>query len=524
MALLSLPADRDRGGPPRPASGEGRRAVRDSLIVTIGGQLEQVLGTLTSLAQRQWLDPSRLGVYTGLRPYLDNTNRSSLGVSLGAVQEIPILRAAGREDEARRIADIAHTINSITCLIYGLVLLFLAWFRLPSLAGNAYAAEWTWGLVAMAALVPLKRYQDFLISVLRAHQEFALTTELAVLDSLLSAVATVVGLWLAGFWGLIGSVAVLMGFNIVYLRARHSFRFRWRWDWPTARGLMVLGLPIWANTGLHFAVLNLDRGLILWLVPDGEHAVGVYTIALMGTGWSLDLAGRVALVMYTYFQTTLGRTSDPAEVARQAAATAEAQAPVLAAGAAVAYLVGPVFLGVVVPVFVPGFRQYVEGLPALRPLLPGVVLLGLAWPARQMLITINRPYRLAIATLLGLAVIAGLGAAGAARDGIVGVARGMTAGYAAVYLLTSFVAFGPTLGPAGWCAHQLRLAGILGWYAAGAILAAHVPLPIAPFWADFAARCLLLLAWGLPPLWFWARRHGWGGLLDRFRRDPAGGG
>src|SRR5207248_8696427 len=100
------------------AGGEARRAVRDSLIVSLGGLLERLLGTMTALALRWGLDPARLVVYTGLRLYLDNTNRSSLGVGLGAVQEIPILRAAGREAEARRVADVAHTTNTLTCLVY----------------------------------------------------------------------------------------------------------------------------------------------------------------------------------------------------------------------------------------------------------------------------------------------------------------------------------------------------------------------------------------------------------------------
>jgi O-antigen/teichoic acid export membrane protein len=491
---------------------DGRRAVRDSLIVTIGGQLEQVLGTLTSLALRWGLEPARLGVYTGLRPYLDMTNRSSLGIGLGAVQEIPILRAAGKIAEAQRVANVAYTTNSITCLIYGASLLAWVWLRAPGLVGNPLAFEWTWGLVAMIAWIPLKRYQDFLIAVLRAHQEFRLTTELAVLDAMLSAVATIVGLWLAGLWGLIASLGALMAFNIVYLHLRHPFRFHWSWDGRMAWRLMKLGMPIWANTGLYFAVLNLDRGLILWLVPDGEYAAGLYTIALMGTGWSLDLAGRVALVMYTYFQSTLGRTNDPTQVAHEAARTAEAQAPVLGAGAAVAYLVGPVFLGIVLP-------RYEAGLPALRPLLPGVMLLGLAWPARQMLITINRPFRLAGATLLGLTVIATAGAVGASRAGIVGVAWGMSIGYAAVYVLTSGVAFLPALGVRGWWGHQTRLAGDLIWFAMGAAVSAHVPLPEMNRWAEFALRSLLLGIWILPPLWRWGRRHGWGGLLERRGRS-----
>lgn len=496
---------------------DGRKAVRDSLIVSVGGQLEQVFGTLTSFALRWGLAPERLGIYTGLRPYLDNTNRSSLGVGLGAVQEIPVLRAAGKEEEARRIADVAYSTNSITCLVYGAVLLIWAAVRAPSLSGNPYAAEWTWGLVLLVAMVPLKRYQDFLISVLRAHQEFALTTELAVLDSLVGAVLTVIGLVVAGFWGLVGSVGVLMVFNIVYLHVRNPFRFRWRWDWRLAGRLIRLGMPIWANTALFFAVLNLDRGLILWNVPDPEAAAGVYTIALMGTGWGLDLAGRIALVMYTYFQTTLGRTDDVRLVAEQAVQTAEAQVAILGAGAAVAYLAGPVFLGSIVPVVVPGFDRYVPGLPALRPLLPGTVLLGLSWPARQMLIAVNRPYRLAAAMVAALALLLGIGTVAARRWGIVGVAWNMTIGYAVVYGLTSLVAFRRILGDRAWWVHQARIAADLGWFSVGAIVSTHLPLPTMNRWLDFAVRCLLLAAWIAPRLWTWGQKHRWGGLFDRAR-------
>jgi O-antigen/teichoic acid export membrane protein len=392
-------------------------------------------------------------------------------------------------------------------VLYAAALLVWAWLRAPGLAGTPLAAEWTWGLVAVAALALVKRYQDFLIAVLRAHQEFALTTELAILDSLVFSAAVVVGLWLAGFWGLLGAVGLLLAFNVAYLHARHPLRFRWAWHGRTAWRLMRVGLPILANTAAFGAVLSLDRVLILWLVPDAERAAGLYTIAIMGTSWSLDLAGRIVTVMYTYFQTTLGRTRDPAEVARLAARATESQAPLLAAGSAVAYLVGPVFLGALLP-------RYAEGLPALRPLLPGMVLLGLAWPGRQMLIAVDRPYRLFLATLLGLALTAAAGVIGAGSGGIVGVAWGMTIGYAGVYLLTTAVAFAPGLGARAWLAHQGRLARTLAGFAAGALVAAHVPLDL-PRWVAFAARCLILAAWALPPLFLWARRNGWGGVFDR---------
>jgi O-antigen/teichoic acid export membrane protein len=490
---------------------EGRKTVRDSLIVTVGGQIERAVGTLSALILRWGLDPAHLGVYTGLRLYLDNTNRSSLGIGLGAVQEIPILRAAGRTDEARRIADIAYTTNTVTCVLYAVALVVWAYLRSPLVAGDPLAAEWTWGLVAVAALALLKRYESFLIAVLRAHQEFVLTTELDILEALVSIAVFGAGLWLAGFWGLMMSVAVLLSIKIAYLHARSTLRFRWAWEFSTAARLMRIGLPILGNTAVFGAVLNLDRVLILWRIPEGEKALGLYSIAIMGTSWSLDLAGRIVLVLYTAFQTTLGRTLDRIEVARQAVRATEAQAAILAAGSAVAFVVGPAFLGALMP-------KYAAGLPALRPLLPGMILLGLAWPARQMLIAIERPYRLCLATLAGLALTAAAGAVGAERAGIVGVAWGMSIGYAAVYVLTSAAAFAQPLGLRAWTTHLVRLAGSILPFLAGAFLTSWMPIRGVSSWVDFAARCAILAAWGLPLLWLWGKQHQWGGFNRRWNR------
>lgn len=478
---------------------DGRRVARDSLIVVLAGQVERVLGTVTALAIRWGLDPATLGVYTGLRIYLDNTNRSSLGVGLGAVQEIPILRASGREAEARLVADVAHTTNAITCVAYALGLLVWAWLRTPLVATDPLAREWTWGLVAIAGLALLKRYESFLIAVLRARQEFAVTSQVDVVEALVSILAVTVGLRVAGFWGLLGSVGLIISAKVAFLHARHPYRFGWAWDTSILGRLMKTGLPILANTAVFGAVMNLDRVVILWRVPDGERALGLYaTMALMGTGWSLDLAGRIVTVLYPYFQTTLGRTGEVSEVARRALRATEFQAPLLAAGSAVAYFAGPVFLGTILP-------RYSEGLPALRPLLPGVTLLGLAWPARQMLIAIGRPYRLALATLVGLAIAGVAGIVGADRAGIVGVAWGMTAGYAAVFLLSSVTAFVPCAGLREWSMHLLRLAAVLGWVVAGVVLVARISTGLG-VWPDLGLRLGGLGIWLLPPLAVWARR------------------
>jgi O-antigen/teichoic acid export membrane protein len=472
-----------------PADAAERRAVRDGVRVLIGGQIERALGIFTALALRWWLDPTRLGVYAGLRLFLDNTNRSSLGVGLGAVQEMPLLRASGREAEARHVANVAHTTNTITCALYAVGLIGWALWTAAGRAASPLAAEWTWGLVAVAGLSIVKRYESFLIAVLRSHQEFALTTQVDVLESLVSAAAVSVGLLVAGFWGLLASIAVILTCKIAYLHAHHPYRFGWAWDWPCMWRLMVTGLPILANTAVFGCVVGLDRVLILRYVPDGARALGLYSVAIMGTGSCMDLTGRIVLVIYPYLQTALGRGDSMRDVAQRALRATEAQAPLLACGAMGAFVFGPALLTLVVP-------RYAAGVVALRPLLPGMVLLSLAWPARQMLIAIGRPYRLFVATTIGLVIVAVCGWTGARLAGLVGVAGGVSIGFGCVYLLTSLTALGGFVGLSLWLRHLVRLCTIFGWCVAGSWLA----LALSPHESVLAGlvRALVLCLFAAP--------------------------
>ena len=140
--------------------------------------------------------------------------------------------------------------------------------------------------------------------------------------------------------------------------------------------------------------------------------------------------------------------------------------------------------------------------------------MGLAWPARQMLIAVGRPYRLCVATLAGLAFVAECGVIGASSSGIVGVAWGMSIGYSGVVLMTSATALIPALGYCAWCAHLARLGQMLAGFAVAALVAAHAPLDV-PRWTEFVYRGVILAALVLPSLAYWGWRCGWVNLLGR---------
>jgi O-antigen/teichoic acid export membrane protein len=471
-----------------------RRALRDSVLVALGGQVERVLGIATALILRWGLDPSRLGVLSSLRVALDQTNKSSLGVGLGAVQEIPLLRASGRHDEARRVADVACTANTITCTLYALGLLGVA-----ATAGvsGPLAREWTLGMVAVAALAMLQRRLSFHIAVLRAHGEFALTTELDVAEAFATLALSAVGIALAGFWGVLASIGAILTFKIVYLHLRHPLRFSWAWDARLVLRLMGVGLPIFATTAAFGMLASLDRLLILWLLPDGARALGLYSVALLATGWGWDLAGRVGTVLYPHFQTTMGRTGSAGAVLRQAARAGEVMSPVLSICGALAYVAGPSLLGAVLP-------RYAEGLPALGPLAFGTVFLGLTWPARQALVAVGRPYRLCAATLAGVLAVA-LGATmGASRGGLAGLASGVALGYAAVWLLTELVGFREALGLRAWAWHLVRVLSPLLWsFAASLVLMPSGQFDVIDLSMRLAALGLVLSPWG------WVLQQSW---------------
>jgi O-antigen/teichoic acid export membrane protein len=433
---------------------DNRLPLRDSVRVVAAGQLGRVLGIVTALALRWMLEPALLGVYSGLRVFLDQTNRTSLGIGLGAAQEVPSLRARGRYAEARDLTDVAYTTTTITCVIYAVVLMVGAVVWWSSRAGRPFGAEWAAGLAIVAGLTVLQRRMSFHVAMLRARGQFGVTAELDALEAVLGAVITLLGVWLAGFWGLLAAVGLILALKSAWLSWRRPLRFRHRFDLASTIRLARVGLPIFANTALFGAVMSLDRVLILTRLPDGARAAGLYSAALLATGWSLDIAGRIATVLDPHFRVTLGRGGSVSNVIDAANRASRAQAPALFLLSLVVFAVGPIGLGLVLP-------KYEEGLTALRPLVPGTLALAMSWPSRQALIALERPWRLGLATAIGLIVGLVAGTIAADRAGIEGVAAVMSLSYALMYLGTNLALIVPERGVRSWLRHEAAMIGAM---------------------------------------------------------------
>lgn len=359
--------------------------LRHSFWMTLVGQVERVVGLLVTFALRWGLSASDLGVYSGLRLLLDNTNRSSLGVALGAVQKTTILNAQGKSDEALYITNVAATSNTITSSIYGAALIFWGGRLMMQ-----HEMEWGVGLVVVGILAILKRRQDFHIAILRSESKFGLVGRLSLIQSLVFTFATLVGIILAGFWGLIASLAIGFLVQSVVLNQNDPDRnFQSCWDWPRTFELAATGLPILAANS-SWAMLNtIDRALILTNMPDGATQAGYYSIAILATNWCSDIAGRVGLVLYPEYQRSIGSGVKNSDILIEAEKASLILFAVLSFLSLWAILLGNLVLPAIFP-------RLSTGVTAIQPMLTGSVALAATWPLRQAWTALNRPWILAL--------------------------------------------------------------------------------------------------------------------------------
>ena len=365
-----------------PVSGQ---ILRHSLWLTLVGQVERIVGLVVTFAMRWGLSASDLGIYTGLRLLLDNTSRSSLGVALGAVQKTTILNVQGKINEANDITNVAFTSNTLTSSIYGVGLMSWGGWLL-------FQKDWEWGigLVVVGILAILKRRQDFHIAILRSESKFGLVGRLALIQSLIFTFATLVGIILAGFWGLIASLAIgFIAQSLVLHRNDPDRTFESCWDWRCTVGLASIGLPILAANSTWAMLNTIDRALILTQMPDGATQAGYYSIAILATNWCSDIAGRVGLVLYPEYQRSIGSG------VKNTAILIEAEKASLIIFAALSFLsLWAILLGnLVLPVI---FPRLSTGVTAIQPMLAGSVALAATWPLRQAWTALDRPWILAL--------------------------------------------------------------------------------------------------------------------------------
>jgi len=420
-----------------------RRLVSDWCRMGSATLIAQGLGVICSLALRMLVPPAQMGVWHTARLLISYGNYANLGTSKGALREFNI--ATGRRPRdgtskptapRNRNLDLAFTVNTVTSVVYAAALVVAACLID---FGPTHAWHWRMALAAAALLAVGMRYLTFHVSILRAAQRFATTARLTIIEACVTLVVAVAAVAVWGWPGLYVAAVATMVVSLCYVLPRAAVRLRWYWSRSRLIGLATAGLPILLAGVLWSVLKSMDRFVILACVENREHQLGCYSVALLACGALGGLGSALATVAAPRYGELFGATADRRAVARLAMRTSEYLAAMMGAVVAVAMLIGPPLLGLLLPAYRPG-------LPALVWLVPGAMLLTLAMPCSHYLIGVRQQNR-ALPPVIAAIGLAGLGCTQALdwQLGLAGVGGAMLIAYATYYVLLVGISLWPAL-------------------------------------------------------------------------------
>lgn len=418
---------------PAPIGG-WRRTLADWFLVSGATIVCQVLGTAVALLSRMVMTPAQNGLWQALKLFLTNGNYANLGISKGAARELTIAMGRGNLESVQHGLDLAFTVNTLTSLLYGFLLVG-AGVWIGGLGNGLWTNVWSVGLIAVGLLSLLQRYVTFQVTLMRSKLEFVSTSQLSVLEGLLTLAICIPATWLGGLPGLYLGTLAVMAASIVFLHARGALQLSWAWDLPEIRRLIGIGSPIMLAGLVGTLFRTLDKLMILGYLPDREYQLGCYSLALMVTGQLYGLGNMLSIVIGPRLGEHYGHCRDLRAVAEFTFRSSELQAAAMALPAALAMVAAGPVLGKILP-------DYRSGLAPMLWLIPGTIALVLSLLPGHYLVAVDRQnWSLAatlIATVLGalgnhLALVAGWG--------INGVAIATSASYGLYLLLLALPAW-----------------------------------------------------------------------------------
>lgn len=491
---------------PAPVGG-WRRTLTDWFVVSGTTVICQALGVAAGLLSRMVMSPAQNGVWQALKLLLTNGNYANLGISKGAARELTLAVGRGDLESVRPALNLAFTINTLTSLAYGMVLIGAGvWIGKGHWAGSV----WSVGLIAVGVLSIIQRYLTFQVTLLRSMLEFVSTSQLALIEAFLTLAICIPATWLGGLPGLyVGTTAVML-VSIAFLHTRGALRFDWAWDRQEIRRLLAIGSPIMLAGLVGTLFRTLDKLMILAYLPDREYQLGCYALALMVTGQLYGLGNMFSIVIGPRLGEHFGRLGDRRAVAELTFRSSELQAAAIALPTAWAMVAAGPVLGKMLP-------DYQAGLAPMLWLLPGTIALVLTLLPSQCLMAIDRQNWTLGATLVATVFGAlGMHFVLSGGGGLRGVAM-MTSASSAVYLvIMCWPVWNELSAPGRWRCMAMHVLAV------GPVLAAAMALEMfypgrQGAWFDAGWKLSLVSGVWLVALAVGWHHGGWSQVLGRVR-------
>ena len=380
-----------------PVSG-WRRVLGDWIVVSGTTVITQVLGTVISLFLRTVMDPAQMGVWQALKLFLTNANYANLGISKGAAREYTIAIGRGDPGAVQHDLDLAHTVNTLTSLLYFVAMAGAgAWIGYTS--SGVWARTWAIGLTVVGLLAIVQRYVTFQVTLMRSKQDFSSTSQLSIVEGVLTLALCAPATWLWGLPGLYVSTLGVLCASTWFVHSHGALPLAWAWDTREIRRLIGIGSPMLLAGVVSTVFRSMDKLMILACLSDREFQLGCYSLALMVAAQLYGVGNMLSIVIGPRLGEHYGYSGNFRAVAHLTIRSSELLAAAIALPAALAMVAVPPLLGTLLP-------DYRSGLVPMLWLIPGVIALTLALVPGQYLMAIDRQRWSLIAVLLATGIAA----------------------------------------------------------------------------------------------------------------------
>ena len=390
----------------------------------------QVLGVVTSLAMRYFLEPSTMGVWSLLDLLLNYGLYSNLGILTVLYTEMPYHLGKKDFEKAGEIRDVGFSFTIFGAGIVGAV--FVLW---SVFAGARADAQLRIGVAAIAFILIATCFYNFYVSLMWAHKDFRSLSKAIVLNASLYLLLIFLFVPRAKLNGLLAAVFISSSTAAFYLASQaKTDALRLRFDKKALLGLLKAGLPFLVCGLAYTFFMSVDRLVITRTL--GLTALGHYSIALLVVSYANVIPKLLSIIVFPSMQEDFGASGSRQGIRR----FVTKPATLLAYGApfllGTAYLAAPPLVNAILP-------KYGPGVESMKVFLLGSFFLALTQPIQTYLTTIYKRWH-GLPMIFAGFVVAFLICWFSMRQGrgLSAVAFGMSAGFFTYYTLMMLYVFG----------------------------------------------------------------------------------
>lgn len=330
---------------------------------------KQLIGVAVAVLRPKFLTPEQFGLFNLLKVIPQYASYVHLGSRTSARYDIPRMLSEGQQEAVPLVEG---------SLFHGTLwanVLFVLLFAVFAWPASATAQELA-GVVTVSLVVLLTWFNEYLVTLLKAHQNFKVVGR----SNYLGALATFATLPLVYFFQIYGLFAsmVLSALSIsAYLYRAHPMPKPPRPDWRSYVGLVRKGFPIMALGLVLMGIRTADRFVISGYL--GNEQLGYYGVGAMIFNLLMQLPTVSREVMEPRLMQSLSTRSVRENL------DAFLVRPVINTAYLMPFLVGGAFFGAPVAIhwLLP---RYAEGIAATQLLMLGSFFLGLVYVTRGIIV------------------------------------------------------------------------------------------------------------------------------------------